>query len=72
MPFLRAEIFRKNHCCHVGAAYAARGLPVSSRPPYTAGPGMPGPYACSNAKTGQTLRFQPVLVRLQELESWAL
>lgn len=21
MPFLRAEIFRKNHCCHVGAAY---------------------------------------------------
>ncbi len=40
-------------------------LPVSSRPPYL-------PYARSNAKPVETLRFQPVLVRLQELESWAL
>ena len=53
MPFLRAEIFPKKPLlpCR-GRIYAARGLPVSSRPPYTAGPGMPGPYARSNAKTG--------------------
>ena len=42
MPFLRAEIFRKNHCCHVGAA--------RKQPPAIYG--MPGPYARSNAKTG--------------------
>ena len=41
--------------------------PARKQPP--AIHGMPGPYARSNAKT---LRFQPVLVRLQELESWAL
>ena len=34
---------------------------------------MPGPYARSTTqKPVETLRFQPVLVRLQELESWAL
>ena len=26
--------------------------PARKQPPYTAGPGMPGPYARSNAKTG--------------------
>ena len=53
MPFLRAEIFRKKPLlpCR-GRIYAARGLPVSSRLPYTAGAGIPGPYARSNVKTG--------------------
>ena len=45
---------------------AARGLPVSSRPPYLA------PTPAATQKPVETLRFQPVLVRLQELESWAL
>lgn len=52
MPFLRAEIFKKTLLPCRDRIYAARGLPVSSRPPYTAGPGIPGPYARSNAKTG--------------------
>ena len=33
---------------------------------------MPGPYAAATQKPVETLRFQPVLVRLQELDSWAL
>ena len=33
-----------------GRACPARGLPASARPPYTAGPGMPGPYGTAAIK----------------------
>ena len=33
-----------------GRACPARGLPASARPPYTAGPGMPGPYGTATIK----------------------
>ena len=53
MPFfVGGDIPKKPLLPCRGRIYVARGLSVSSRPPYTAGPGMPGPYACSNAKTG--------------------
>ena len=42
MPFFAGRDIPKNHCCHVGAA--------RKQPPAIYG--MPGPYACSNAKTG--------------------
>ena len=33
-----------------GRACPARSLPASARPPYTAGPGMPGPYGTATIK----------------------
>ena len=33
-----------------GRTCPARGLPASARPPYTAGPGMPGPYGTAAIK----------------------
>ena len=33
-----------------GRTCPARGLPASARPPYTAGPGMPGPYGTATIK----------------------
>ena len=33
-----------------GRTCPARSLPASARPPYTAGPGMPGPYGTATIK----------------------
>ena len=66
MPFfVGGDISKKPLLPCRGRIYAARGLAVSSRPPY------PAPTPAATQKPVETLRFQPVLVRLQELESWA-
>lgn len=49
MPFLRVEIFKKSIAAMQGP-HMCGPRPARKQPP--AIHGMPGPYACSNAKTG--------------------